>query len=455
MTVPRCATTRLTKRFGRVDSAAGPRPRDRAGRGCRLPRAERRGERHDDPAVPGMLRPTSGQAEIFGMDAHRATVAAHRRIAYVPGEASLWPSLTGAETLDCSAACTVRWTTRIDACSSTGSTSTRSRKVRAYSRGNRQKVVLIAALMTRADLLVLDEPTSGLDPLMEQAFRHASPRPATAARRCCCPRQVLSEVEATCDRVGILRPGGWSSRARSPSFATWRAQRRGHVRRGVPDLSGVPVVGSVDVRGRVLRCQVSARRAAAPALAGTGVQRLFRREPSLEEVFLAHYGARQAASWPCPLTPSRSGRALRRPQLAVGLTARRQQPGRPCRSGAPIFALVHRASPLGLRPHVPDQAERARWPDLRRQPWVSLVLGPAHASTPSAASPPGAASACSARRRRRLGSAGGDPAAAWGGGGGVGSCCSPGRRPVRSACGRAGARRTRRRAWWCCGRSLP
>ncbi len=131
----------------------------------------------------GLLRPSSGRAEIFGFDSRRQTIAAHRKLAYVPGEASLWPALTGAETLHL-----------LGEVQGTVDTTYRdvlierfklepSKKVRAYSKGNRQKLILIAALMTRAELLLLDEPTSGLDPLMEQAFRaRASTKPATPAR---------------------------------------------------------------------------------------------------------------------------------------------------------------------------------------------------------------------------------------------------------------------------------
>jgi ABC-2 type transport system ATP-binding protein len=116
----------------------------------------------------GLLRPSGGRAEIFGLDAHRDTVAAHRRLAYVPGEATLWPSLTGAETLHLLGRVhgSVDIGYRDELVERFGLDP--AKKVRAYSKGNRQKVCLIAALMTRADLLLLDEPTAGLEPLMEQ-----------------------------------------------------------------------------------------------------------------------------------------------------------------------------------------------------------------------------------------------------------------------------------------------
>ena len=207
-------------------------------------------------------------------------------------EANLWPALTGAETLHLLArvhgsvdpAYRDELITRfdLDPC----------KKVRAYSKGNRQKIILIAALMTRAELLILDEPTSGLDPLMEEAFRRSIPEARDRGQTVFLSSHILSEVEALCDRVGILRAGGWPSWAASPSSGicppvTVQATFDGPV----PDLSLVPGVSSVAVDGRVARCQV--RGPIAPlltVLAAANVTELLSREPSLEELFLAQYG---------------------------------------------------------------------------------------------------------------------------------------------------------------------
>jgi len=241
----------------------------------------------------GLARPTAGRAEIFGLDCQRQSVAAHRRLAYVPGETSLWPSLTGAETLhllgevqgQVDAAYRDELVTRFDL--------DPSKKVRAYSKGNRQKLILIGALMTRADLLVMDEPTNGLDPLMEQAFRHSVHEAKERGQTIFLSSHILSEVEALCDRVGILRDGrlvdvGTLAQMRHLSALTVEATFEG----SVPDLSGVPGVTAVSVEGRVVRCQV--RGSVEPLLkilAASGVHELLSREPSLEELFLAHYGA--------------------------------------------------------------------------------------------------------------------------------------------------------------------
>ena len=124
-------------------------------------------------AILGLIKPTAGSATIFGLDSQKRKVEAHKYLAYVPGEASLWPSLTGAETLHLLATIHGKVDTAYQAELIKRFQFDPNKKVRAYSKGNRQKINLIAALSTRAELLVLDEPTSGLDPLMEQAFRES------------------------------------------------------------------------------------------------------------------------------------------------------------------------------------------------------------------------------------------------------------------------------------------
>jgi ABC-2 type transport system ATP-binding protein len=246
----------------------------------------------------GLLNASRGRAEIFGIDCQREPVEAHRRAAYVPGEANLWPSLTGMETLHLLG--------RIQ-----GSVDTAyrealierfeldpSKKVRAYSKGNRQKVVLIAALMTRADLLLLDEPTSGLDPLMERTFRSCVDEARERGQTVFLSSHILAEVEAVCDRIAILRAGrlvdvGTLAEMRHLSALQVEAELDGPV----PDLSGLPGVTSVEIDGNTVRCQVTGPlEQLVRELARVGVRRLVSREPSLEELFLAHYGSAPAGS---------------------------------------------------------------------------------------------------------------------------------------------------------------
>src|SRR5581483_1161372 len=155
----------------------------------------------------GLIRPSGGTARIFGLDCREAAAQVHRRIAYVPGEANLWPELTGGEVLhlmgrihggvDDSYRSELLERFDLDP----------TRKIRSYSKGNRQKVLLVSGLMTRADLLLLDEPTSGLDPLMEQEFRHCVGQARHRGQTVLLSSHTLSEVEALCDRVAILRRG--------------------------------------------------------------------------------------------------------------------------------------------------------------------------------------------------------------------------------------------------------
>jgi len=155
----------------------------------------------------GLHRATSGRAEVFGVDAWSDPVAAHARAAYVAGEPMLWPSLTAAETFAFLAQ--VRGGTDEayrDVLTDRFQLDT-GKKIRALSKGNRQKVQLVAALATRADLLILDEPTSGLDPLMEMAFRESVEEAKGRGQTVFLSSHILSEVEALCDRVGILRDG--------------------------------------------------------------------------------------------------------------------------------------------------------------------------------------------------------------------------------------------------------
>jgi ABC-2 type transport system ATP-binding protein len=240
----------------------------------------------------GLIRQTAGRAEIFGLDCQRQAVKAHRQLAYVAGEANLWPSLTGAETL----ALLGRVQGKVDEAYREELLGRfdldPAKKVRAYSKGNRQKLILIAALMTRPALLVLDEPTSGLDPLMELAFRHCVREARDRGQTVFLSSHILSEVEALCDRVGILREGllvemGTLAEMRHLSALSVEITFESEV----PDLSRVPGVNAVEVVGQVVRCQVRGTiQPLLKTLATAGVRELLSREPSLEELFLAQYG---------------------------------------------------------------------------------------------------------------------------------------------------------------------
>lgn len=254
----------------------------------------------------GMIGPTSGSAQLFGIDATRDPIAAHRRIAYVPGETSLWPNLTGGQTLD--------FLARLHSAPDRATRAYRaelieafdldpSRRVREYSKGNRQKLALVAALATRADLLLLDEPTSGLDPLMEQVFRAEVQRAKDRGQAVLLSSHILAEVEALSDRIAILRAGrladvGTLEQLRHLSMLDVQVRFAATA----PDLTAVPGVVDLTVDGATAHCRVSGPiDPLLQALARANVVDLICREPTLEELFLRHYGA-DATVTPEPAT---------------------------------------------------------------------------------------------------------------------------------------------------------
>jgi ABC-2 type transport system ATP-binding protein len=244
----------------------------------------------------GLHRPTSGRAELFGMDAWRGAVAAHRRVAYVAGEPALWPGLTGAETLEFLARLRGGDDRRYrDELVERFLLDTRKR-VRALSKGNRQKVQLVAALASRADLLLLDEPTGGLDPLMEITFRETVREATARGQTVLLSSHMLGEVEALCDRVGILRAGRLVDEG---SLAALR-HLGAHVIEvtfdgPAPALPRLPGVHAVPAGPNAVRLEVSGSvQPVIDALAGRPVVDLTSREPSLEEIFLHHYDGRNA-----------------------------------------------------------------------------------------------------------------------------------------------------------------
>jgi ABC-2 type transport system ATP-binding protein len=239
----------------------------------------------------GIHGPTRGRAELFGIDAWADPVEAHRRVAYVSGEPFLWPGMTGAETLEFLARLhggidrdyRDELVKRFDL--------DMKKKVRALSKGNRQKVQLVAALATRADLLVMDEPTSGLDPLMEMTFRECVREAKERGQAVFLSSHILSEVEALCDRVGILKEGklvdqGTLAELRHLSTQTVEVTFADRA----PELPPLPGVRAEPAGPNALRFEVSG--SVGPlisALAGHPVTALLSREPSLEEIFLHHY----------------------------------------------------------------------------------------------------------------------------------------------------------------------
>jgi ABC-2 type transport system ATP-binding protein len=242
--------------------------------------------------VLGLIRPTSGSASVFGMDVWTEAPAVHRRVAYLAAGAELWPNLTGAETLELFASIhgsvdapyRAELIERFSVAADT--------KVRALSHGNRQKLPLVAAFASRAELLLLDEPTSGLDPIMEQVFRECVREARDRGQTVLLSSHILSEVEAVCDRVGMLRSGRLVETGRLDVLRSIVAVRvRAELEGSPPELAGLPGVRNVAVDGHTITCEVTGPMdALVSSLAAAGVRHLSTREPSLEELFLSHYG---------------------------------------------------------------------------------------------------------------------------------------------------------------------
>lgn len=247
----------------------------------------------------GLIRPSAGSARVLDLDVVADATALHRRLAYVPSVAELWPGLTGQETL--------RLLGNLHGTVDEGYRDRLvdrfeldvGKKNRAYSHGNRQKVLLVAGFATRADVLLLDEPTTGLDPLMEQVFRSCVDEARDRGQTILLSSHILSEVEATCDRVGMLRAGRLVDVGRLDSLRSLAAVRvRAHVPGGLPELSGVPGLSHVVVSsdgpdgGTELECDVAGDIGPlVGVLSAAGVDRLTTREPSLEELFIRRFGA--------------------------------------------------------------------------------------------------------------------------------------------------------------------
>jgi ABC-2 type transport system ATP-binding protein len=223
----------------------------------------------------GLYRADSGSARLLGGDPWHDVTTLHRRIAYVPGDVTLWPNLSGGEVIDLLG----RLRGGLDATRRDGLIERfeldPTKKGRAYSKGNRQKVALVAALASDAELLILDEPTSGLDPLMEEVFRECVQEERERGRTVLLSSHILAEVEALCDRVSIIRDG------RTVESGTLQELR--HLTRTTIEAE------TLDGEHVVERVEPGELQAVLERLVERGVKSLVSRPATLEEIFLRHY----------------------------------------------------------------------------------------------------------------------------------------------------------------------
>jgi ABC-2 type transport system ATP-binding protein len=250
----------------------------------------------------GLLRPDGGEVRLLGGDPWRDAAALHRRLAYVPGDVSLWPNLTGGEVIDLLGRLRGGHDPRRRADLLERFDLDPTKKARSYSKGNRQKVALVAALaapLDRVELLLLDEPTSGLDPLMEAVFQDCVREETGQGRTVLLSSHILAEAEALCDRVSIIRAGrtvqhGTLTELRHLTRTSVVVETRLN-----PDrLDAVPGVGHVDRHDGRVRFDVDTAHLdeAMRYLATLGIRSLVSHPPTLEELFLRQYGEQPAAT---------------------------------------------------------------------------------------------------------------------------------------------------------------
>jgi ABC-2 type transport system ATP-binding protein len=240
----------------------------------------------------GLLRADGGRAELLGGDPWRDATELHRRLAYVPGDVTLWPTLSGGEVIDLLGRLRggLDPKRRKDLLERFDLDPTK--KGRTYSKGNRQKVALVAALASDVELLILDEPTSGLDPLMEEVFRDCIARERQDGRTVLLSSHVLAEVEALCDRVSIIRGG---KTVETGTLAELRHLTRTSITAELASpLSGVDTMTGVhdySAQGNKVRFEVDTAEldAVLRKLTEFGVRSLISQPPTLEQLFLRHY----------------------------------------------------------------------------------------------------------------------------------------------------------------------
>jgi ABC-2 type transport system ATP-binding protein len=305
------ATSELVKTFGPVRALDGLDLEVSAGEVHGFLGPNGSGKSTTIRVLLGLLRADAGQVRLLGGDPWADAAELHARLAYVPGDVSLWPGLSGGEVIDLLG-------------SLRGGLDPRRReellerfeldptkKARSYSKGNRQKVALVAALASDAELLLLDEPTSGLDPLMEVVFQQCVAELKAQGRTVLLSSHILAEVEALCDRVSIIRAGRV---VQAGTLADLRHLTRtsieAHLERRDERLADLPGVHDLVAEDHHVRFDVDDAQIGPVMrhLAGQGIRALRSQPPTLEELFLRHYGDDLGEGSASEATPTGSGR---------------------------------------------------------------------------------------------------------------------------------------------------
>lgn len=293
-------TSNLTKKFGKFTALNGVNIEVNKGEVFGFIGPNGAGKSTTIRVLLGILKATEGEAKIFGMDAWKDAVEIHKRIAYVPGDVNLWPNLTGGEVIDL-----------FVKLRGANNKSKReelikkfdldpSKKCRTYSKGNRQKVALIAAFSSDADLYILDEPTSGLDPLMERVFQECVSEVKKEGKSILLSSHILSEVEKLCDKVAIIRQGQVIEMGTLDELRhLTRTSLLVETKQPISALHEVKGVHVIEVMGQATSFQVDQAEMenVMKYVSEFGIMRLESAPPTLEDLFMRHYEGTEKASY--------------------------------------------------------------------------------------------------------------------------------------------------------------
>jgi ABC-2 type transport system ATP-binding protein len=283
----------LTKRFGKVTALDGIDLKVGEGEVFGYIGPNGSGKTTTIRILLGILQATGGSAKVFGLDAWKDAVEIHKRIAYVPGDVNLWPNLTGGEVIDLFVSLHgQRDKARRDRLLDMFDLDP-SKKCRAYSKGNRQKVALVAAFASDADMFILDEPTSGLDPLMERVFQNCIKERKELGKGVFLSSHILREVEQLCDRVGIIREGklvetGKLSELRHLTRVSVGIETGAEVE-GLSEMKGVHNVAGTQGGGLSFQVDSEEIGAVVSHISKFGLTKLESSPPTLEDLFMRHY----------------------------------------------------------------------------------------------------------------------------------------------------------------------
>ena len=292
MSVLSLETTKLTKRFGKFTALNGVDLKVSEGEVFGYIGPNGAGKTTTIRVLLGILQATEGSAKVFGMDAWKDAVEIHKRIAYVPGDVNLWPNLTGGEVIDLFVSLRGTHNKALRERLIRDFNLDPTKKCRTYSKGNRQKVALVAAFASEVDLYILDEPTSGLDPLMEQVFQECVLEQKNKGKGVFLSSHIMSEVERLCDRVGIIREGevvqvGTLDELRHLTRYTMTVTAEKTIE-GLDKLPGVYDIHS-ESHGLIFSVDTDKMGTVINHLNQFGIKKLISSPPTLEELFMQHY----------------------------------------------------------------------------------------------------------------------------------------------------------------------